>query len=383
MRENPESFLRVIFPEAGQKGKKTRPNSRERFIKVRERFEEFCLKGVFLRENTPSLYLYQLQSRTEHYMGFVGGASVPEQEAGRIKKHEQTLEKREELLKEYLKVCDINADPVLLCHPDRSDLDRIVNQIRNDPPEYDFTTEDDGRSHRLWVIRDEDRIQEIQSIFSEIPSLYIADGHHRSASSVRLAQEMRGAKGGQSENGGSEHYMAYFLPESQLSIHGYHRCIKDLNGYGKLDFLKALERDFILRSTREPVEPNALHEFGLYLDGEWFRLYPDPGLFDHEDPVHSLDASILYDRILLPLLNVQDPRNSERVHFHGAPKGIEPMMEDVDRGEYRLAFSLSPVPLEQLKEVADREEVMPPKTTWIEPKLRSGLMVYRMGLKRS
>jgi uncharacterized protein (DUF1015 family) len=383
LQKNPDSFLHVIFPEAGQKQKRTRPNSKERFRKVRERFDEFHHRGVFIQEDQPALYLYELSSGNDRYIGFIGGASVEERERDLIKKHEQTLEKREELLKEYLKVCDINADPVLLCHPDREDLKEIVRGIREGPPSYDLVTEDDGRRHRLWPILDQGLIDRIRGVFDRIPALYIADGHHRSASSVRLAEEMQEASADRSNEAGFEHFMAYFLPESQLRIHGYHRCIKDLNGYDPKDFLRALHRHFRVIPSGTPVEANALHEFGLYLDGKWYRLHPHPESFDHDDPVGSLDASILYDRVLLPLLDVRDPRNSERVHFHGAPKGLDPMVADVDRGKFRLAFTLAPVPLEQLKEVADRGMVMPPKTTWIEPKLRSGLLIYRMGLHGS
>lgn len=382
LRENPDSFLHVIFPEAGNKKKRTKPNTKARFLKVRERFEEFHQQGIFLREEEPALYLYELRSRNSCFIGFIGTASVRDQENGVIRKHEQTLEKREELLKEYLKVCDINADPVLLCYQDDQDLRELMDEVRTTPPTYDLLTEDDGRQHRLWPILNKDRIRKVQKQFERMPALYIADGHHRSASSLRLAEELR-TRSPQGEEAGYERFMAYFIPESQLQVHGYHRCLSDLNGYTVQGFLEALQKAFTLIPSDSPVEPESLHEFGLYIDGAWYRLHPDPSGFDHKDPIGSLDASILYHKVLLPLLNVKDPRNSQRVHFHGAPKGLAPLKKDVDQGKFRLAFTLAPVPIEQLKEVADQGLVMPPKTTWSEPKLRSGLLVYRMGLHGS
>lgn len=384
LSENPVSFLHVIFPEAGQKKKLTQPNTRARFEKVKQRFETFRDQEIFIREESPALYLYELRSETSSFLGFVGTASVRDQEKGMIRKHEQTLEKREELLKEYLKVCDINADPVLLCHQKDHELEKLAEDIRTSPPAYDLSTDDDDRHHRLWPVYDKKRIEHIKKVFHRMPALYIADGHHRSASSVRLAEEMRGNRQAeQCEGAGQEHFMAYFIPEDQLEVHGYHRCIKDLNGFDVQSFLLQLEKDFVLTPEEAPIEPKTLHEFGLYLDGSWYRLHPRSNSFDHEDPVGALDASILYDRVLWPLLNVKDARNSERVYFHGSPKGLNPMIENVDQGSFRMAFTLAPVPVEQLKEVADQGLVMPPKTTWSEPKLRSGFLIYRMGLHGS
>lgn len=379
----PESFMHVIFPEAGKKRKETLPNSKERFEKVREQFDTFHEKGNLIREEEPALYLYELRTNEKTFFGLIGAASVEDLEENRIKKHEQTLEKREELLKEYLKVCDINADPVLLAHPPDAELSEIIEKIRQEEATYDFETQDDQRHHRLWPIRDQEWIKKIREIFAGMDSLYISDGHHRSASSLRLAQEMRRTLENPHPEAGYEAFMAYFLPEDQLSIHGYYRCITDLNGYSEKEFLKHLEKDFQVIPTKGPVAADTLHEFGLYLDGNWYLLYPDPSRFDHRDPVGSLDASILYDLVLAPILGVEDPRNSERVHFHGAPKGMDPMLRDLKKGTYRVAFTLAPVPIEQLKEVADQGKNMPPKTTWIEPKLRSGLLIYRAGLHGS
>lgn len=382
LHNDPYSFLHVIHPEAGKEVKETLPNTKERFEKVRQQFEAFYRSGVFVREGEAALYLYELTGPEGTYCGLIGGASVEDLKKDRIKKHEQTLEKREKLLKEYLKVCDINADPVLLCHPRHAPLDELIEHIRIEEPEYDLRTEDDGKRHRLWPILQKDWIRRIQECFSSMSTLYIADGHHRSASSLRLAEELE-KEGAEADEDGYAAFMAYFIPEDQLNIHGYHRCVTDLNGYSTEDLLKELEADFQVIPSSGPVDADTLHEFGLYLDGNWYLLYPYPDRFDHRDPIGSLDASILYERILSPLLDVQDPRSSERVYFHGAPKGLDPMIRDLEAGKFRVAFTLAPVPLEQLKEVADRGRVMPPKTTWIEPKLRSALLIYRMGIHGS
>lgn len=380
LNEEPYSFLHVIHPEAGSKTKRTRPNSRERFLKVLERFEEFEKEGVFFQDERPGLYLYELTTPQRTFTGFIGTASVEELKNGGIRKHEQTLAEREELLKEYLKVCDINADPVLLAYPDDKTLEERIEELRSGTPEYDFHSSDDDRHHRLWPVFDPELIREIEERFEAIPALYIADGHHRSASSLRLALEMREKTGKSDGKEGFDRFMAFFIPESQLLIHGYHRCLKDLNRHSPRSFLEEVGKKFSVQKSDAPVESHTLHEFGMYLDRNWYRLYPDLSTVPHDDPVDSLDASILYDRLLLPVLEVEDPRTSKRVHFHGSPKGLELLMRSVDEGEYRVAFTLAPVPVEQLKEVADRGEVMPPKTTWIEPKLRSALLIYRMGL---
>ncbi len=376
--QNPDSFLHVINPEYHKKNRSP-PNSVERFQKTRERFEEFMKKGILQEAPQKGLYLYQQRTRAHSYLGIIGCATVDDALNGTIRKHEKTLAEREKLMTRYLRTCDINAEPVLLTYRDDEEIERIIDRITSDPPEFDLSAPDDGTQHRLWPVTDPMSIQRLQERFADKDALYIADGHHRSASSVRLAQEKRKENPNFTGEEGFNFYMAYFLPESQLTIQGYHRLVKDLNGLSSEAFLEALNKDFEVQSAKKSTE-TAVHRIKLFLEGNWFSLIPRKGSYQEDDPRSSLDAEILQEKVLEPLLNIDDPRTSKRIDFPGMLDKTEDIETLVRKRGIAAAFVLHPVTLEQLKAVADAGEIMPPKTTWTEPKLRSGLTIYRMGI---
>ncbi len=379
LREDPYTFLHIINPDWEEKNR-PKPHSEARLQQIRGRFEEFLEEGILVEDDKQYFYLYEQVDGDQHYLGIIGCISIDDRLNGTIRSHEETLTKRENLLKEYLKVCDINAEPVLLSYPDEKGLEDKMQVFLRSEPDHAFTTTDDNVSHRMWHIGDPEDIAFIREHFASIPNLYIADGHHRVASSVLLGQEKREALGQWTGKEGFNFFMAYFIPESRLSIFGYHRAIKDLNDLSPEAFLQALEKDFEVREEPGPVEPSQVHRFGLFLEGCWYSLTARPDSFDDNDPVRSLDSSILYHNILYPILGIRDPKASDRVQFAGGPNGMGNLMGLMKKRKMKAGFVLHPVTIQQLKDVSDTGKNMPPKTTWIEPKLRSGLTVYRMDL---
>ena len=373
LESNQYSFIHIINPEFNEdKTERTESNSVERFLKVRSKYDQFKLESTLKKDDKPSFYIYQ--QKGEHaFTGIIGGASVEDYNKDVIKKHEDTLTNREQVFKTYLDVCEFNAEPVLMMHEDNQSLASVIESYTNSRPEYEFTTTDDV-VHNLWVVENVSHIDQISKAFEAIPKLYIADGHHRSASSAILGNERKKNHG--NEQASDQFFMTYFLPESELKIFEFNRLIKDLNGHTKHSFMDALSLHFDLKENSQSVlKPASPGEFCLYLEDEWFRYaFKTPNHSD--DPVKSLDAQILSDYVLDPILDIKDLKTSERIHFEGGPNGVNRMISLVDEGKYKAAFSLFPVTIDQLKSVADHGLTMPPKSTWVEPKLRSGLTIY-------
>jgi uncharacterized protein (DUF1015 family) len=372
---NPFTFLHVINPDFDD-GVKTKPGSKERLVKVKRRFKSFIREKILKRDEKPAYYIYrQIKNNTE-YIGIIACTSIDDYMNGVIKIHEQTITQREEKLKEYLEVCEFNAEPVLFCYPNDKELDSFIVERSRHSPDYDFTTTDKVR-HTLWVTSDTKNVKLISQRFAAIPSIYIADGHHRSASSALLGVTRRKQHKNYTGEEAFNFYLGVFFAESQLKIYDYNRIVKDLNGLTVPDLLKKLKTKFDIEEKKEALfKPTQKHEMSMYVDGKWYSLISKEGTYNSSDPVGSLDASILTGHILSPLLDVHDLKTDKRIGFVPGIKGPEALKQAVDEKKAAVAFGLYPVTMEHLKWIADTNTIMPPKSTWVEPKMRSGLVIY-------
>lgn len=373
LETNPYTFLHVINPEF-HADDKTKPNTPERYQKSRDKLNEFLEQGIFIKEETETLYLYRQTKNGHEFLGLIGGASVDEYNNGKIKKHEATITAREKHFSEYLKVVECNAEPVLLFHEENIELSSLLNLLAENRPEYEFSTTEKLK-HEIWLISDPEKIKEIQGFYSNLSHVYIADGHHRCASSARFGDESETAK-----DSIQNHFLAYFISEESMEIFDYNRLVNDMNGLTTLEFLTAVQENFtLLEVTNVQSHIRSVHNILMYIEGKWFNLKIKESLLDRSDPVKGLDTAVLTDYLLDPILNIKDLKTDERINFISGTKGLEGIMEDVDSGKNRIGFALFPVTPDQLKAVADNNCIMPPKSTWIEPKLRSGLTMYPLG----
>ena len=376
LKTNPFTFLHVLRPGFGSIPAKN-TDRREYLLEIKSKFEEFMKSGILVQDEQPSYYIYRQIKDNRSQTGIIGCISIDDYFTGVIKKHEETLRVREEKLKNYLSIVDINAEPVCFAFDDHKTLNDVIHNYTSQPPLCDFSTTNEIR-HQLWMIDDEAELGKIQQAFSEIDSIYIADGHHRSASSCLLGEEKRVIRG-KPDGELSDYFMGIFLPASELIIMDFNRLVKDLNGLSKIDFMKLLmEKLEVEKIEVNNVRPIKIHEISMYLDKEWFRIKIPKGEIDESNPVANLDAELLNTLILEPILGIKDIRNDKRVQFLGGHEGMKGLESRVDKGKYKVAFALFPVSMEQLKAVADNGQVMPPKSTWIEPKLRSGLTIYSL-----
>lgn len=374
---NPYTFLHIISPDFSD-GKKTKPGSEERLKKVKARYLKFVKDGVFVTEDQPCYYIYQQVNNSTIYTGIIGCSNIDDYFNGIIKIHEQTITEREQKLKHYLEVCDFNAEPVLFCYPDDKIIDELIAKSIQSEPINDFTTTDRLR-HKLWVVSDPVRIKQIQERFSKIPAVYIADGHHRSASSALLGKSRREENPNYTGNEPFNYYLGAFFSETQLKIFDFNRVVKDLNGLSPEDFIHILSTKFeIIEKGIDLHKPERMHNFSMYLNGKWYSLDAKKEIIQQEDPVGSLDAFILTEHILSPIFNIHDLKTNKRIEFISGIKGLKELKKQVDSGKFKVAFALYPVEMKQLKHIADTNNSMPPKTTWVEPKMRSGLVIYSL-----
>ncbi len=372
---NPFTFLHVINPDYGD-GIKTKPGSKERLIKVKNKFKAFVNEKIFLKDNKPTYYFYRQIKDGNVYIGIIACTSIDDYMNGVIKIHEQTLTQREEKLKDYLEVCEFNAEPVLFCYPNDSEIDKITDNTIKERPEYDFTTTDKVR-HSLWTVNNETTVNKIKERFSKIPNIYIADGHHRSASSTLLGKTKRSNLKNYTGNEAFNFYLGVFFPETQLKIYDYNRVVKDLNNLSIKEILNKLENNFtVTKINANDYKPQGIHEISMYADKTWYSLKVNKSLYNANDAVGSLDAAILTEHILSPILNIHDLKTDKRIGFIPGIKGSVELKKQVDEGKYAIAFGLYPVTMNHLKWIADTNNIMPPKSTWVEPKMRSGLVVY-------
>lgn len=377
LRGNPYTFLHVINPDFND-GKKTKPGSDERLLKVKAAYLRFRKENIFVNDRSACYYIYQQAKEGIVYTGIIGCSSIDDYFNGIIKIHEQTLTEREEKLKHYLEVCDFNAEPVLFSYPNDVVIDELTEKIIATEPAYDYSTTDKVR-HKLWVVNDEKQVKQIEERFSKVPAVYIADGHHRSASSALLGKTRRDANPKYTGKEAFNYYLGIFFPETQLKIFDFNRVVKDLNGLTAEEFIKRVAEKFtITEKGKEVYKPLKKHNFSMYLEGKWYSMDPKNEIVHNEQPVGSLDASILTEHILSPILDIHDLKTDKRIGFVSGIKGTKALKDQVDSGKFTVAFGLYPVEMQQLKHIADTNNIMPPKTTWVEPKMRSGLVIYSL-----
>lgn len=376
LESNPYTFLHVINPEF-RADNKTQPNSIERFQNVKDKFKEFCEQGIFMQDEKDSYYLYRQITKTNTYIGLITGIAIDDYLNGTIKIHEHTLTQREETFKTYLDVCQFNAEPVLLTYKDNPKVDTIINKYINTRSEYEFCTTHHIKQD-LWLINDKNDIETLSNAFNEINEIYIADGHHRSASSVLYAQSKREEFSKYNPNDKFNYFLSYLIAESNLNIIEYNRTVSSLNNHSPESFLKEVEKVFDVEIKEKIFTPSKRHDFSMYLAGKWYSLTAKKGTYDAEDNVGNLDSKILTQNILTPILGISDLKTDNRIEFIEGTKGAIGLQQKVDNEEAVVAFGLYPVSIEQLKAVADANDIMPPKSTWIEPKMRSGLTIYSL-----
>lgn len=365
LSSNPYSFIHIINPDFHDDDRAT-PGSRELFIKVRNRYEEFRDNGYLIQDDSPGFYVYEQAHEAGFAIrGLIAATSNQDYLDGRIKRHEQTLAAREKMFKEYLEVTGFNAEPVLLAYPDSPTVEDVMDRVIGHSPMYDFSTTDQVR-HRLWRLDDPEFIQNVQQVFSTMDSFYIADGHHRTASSALLTSQ----DDIQDEVERSRDFcMSFLVPASQIHIEPFHRLVRDAGGRSRKEIIEELSARMRVKGPLDDPGNLPKGHMGLYMEGDWFRLETDC-------PTDILDASYCSSQILGPLFGITDLRSDRRIRFFEGGMGLAPLMEVVDSGEAELAIALSPAGIEDVIRIADAEDTMPPKTTWVLPKLRSALTIY-------
>ena len=344
-----------------------------------EHFQMFQDKGWLVQDEKENYYVYAQTMNGKTQYGLVVGAYVPDYMNGVIKKHELTRRDKEEDRMKHVRVNNANIEPVFFAYPDNAELDAIVAKYTAGEPEYDFIAPGDGFGHTLWIVDQPEDIEAITKAFAAMPALYIADGHHRSAAAALVgaekAQQNPNHKGDEEYN----YFMAVCFPANQLTIIDYNRVVKDLNGLSAEEFLAAVEKNFIVEEKgAEIYKPEALHNFSLYLEGKWYSLTAKEGTYDDNDPIGVLDVTISSNLILDEILGIKDLRSDKRIDFVGGIRGLGELKKRVDSGEMKVALALYPVSMKQLMDIADSGNIMPPKTTWFEPKLRSGLIIHKL-----
>ena len=377
--DNEMSLYHIIKPEIDFS-----PDTSEYDPKVYEQaarnFKKFQDKGWLVQDEKPAYYIYAQTMNGKTQYGLVVGAFVDDYLNGTIKKHELTRKDKEEDRMKHVRVNDANIEPVFFAYPDNKVLDELINKyVKNNAPEYDFIAPIDGFGHQFWVISDANDIDVITKEFAKMPALYIADGHHRSAAAALVGAEK--AKNNPNHKGDEEYnyFMAVCFQASQLTILDYNRVVKDLNGLTSAQFLEKLEKNFdVQRMGKEIYHPTGLHNFSLYLDGEWYSLTAKKGTYNDADPIGVLDVDISSRLILDEILGIKDLRTDKRIDFVGGIRGLNELKERVDSGEMKMALALYPVSMQQIMDIADSGKIMPPKATWFEPKLRSGLVIHKL-----
>lgn len=375
---NPMSLYHIIKPEINFE-----PGTDEHDPKVYtsavEHFREFRQKGWLVQDSQDKYYVYAQTMNGHTQYGLVVAAWVEDYMEGRIKKHELTRKDKEEDRMKHVRVNNANIEPVFFAYPHRDDLDQIIASITAGEPEYDFVAAPEGFRHTFWVINEPATIERITQIFKEIPSMYIADGHHRSAAAALVGNEKKLQNPHHTGNEEYNYFLAVCFPDNQLNIIDYNRLVRDLNGLTDEQFLETLKADFeVEKMGKEIYKPQRLHNFSLYLSGEWYSLTAKQGRYDDQDPIDVLDVTISSNLILDKILGIKDLRTDKRIDFVGGIRGLGELKRRVDSGEMKMALALYPVTMQQIINIADSGNIMPPKTTWFEPKLRSGLVIHEL-----
>ena len=375
---NEKSLYHIIKPEIDFEPGTSEYDPRV-YERAAENFKKFQEKGWLVQDDKEQYYIYAQTMNGKTQYGLVVCAFVEDYLNGVIKKHELTRRDKEEDRMKHVRVNNANIEPVFFAYPDNSVLDALIMKYAKTVPEYDFIAPIDGFRHQFWVISDDKDIETVTKEFAAMPSLYIADGHHRSAAAALVGAEK--AKQDPNHNGTEEYnyFMAVCFQASQLTILDYNRVVKDLNGLSSEEFINALKKNFdVVEKGADIYKPDHLHNFSLYLDGKWFSLTAKAGTFDDTDPIGVLDVDISSRLILDEILGIKDLRSDKRIDFVGGLRGLEELKRRVDSGEMRMALALYPVTMKQIMDIADSGKIMPPKATWFEPKLRSGLIIHKL-----
>ena len=376
--DNEKSLYHIIKPEIDFPVGTSEYDPRV-YEKAAENFKKFQDKGWLVQDDKEQYYIYAQTMNGKTQYGLVVGAYVNDYLTGVIKKHELTRRDKEEDRMKHVRVNNANIEPVFFAYPDNTVLDSLIMRYASTEPEYDFIAPVDGFRHQFWVISSDDDIKTITEEFAKIPALYIADGHHRSAAAALVGAEK--AKQNPNHKGDEEYnyFMAVCFQASQLTILDYNRVVKDLNGLSAEEFLAALAKDFVVEEKGTDIyKPESLHNFSLYLDGKWYSLTAKDGTYDNTDPIGVLDVDISSRLILDNILGIKDLRSDKRIDFVGGLRGLGELKRRVDSGEMRMALALYPVTMKQIMDIADSGKIMPPKATWFEPKLRSGLIIHKL-----
>ena len=372
---NPYSFLHVIHPAYANAQK---VSLEKRFKAVANKYQDFKHDQILIEEEHPVFYLYEIQSKGQTFTGIIAGTSVKDYQNNVIKKHEDTLQYRVELFKDYLHQTNFNTEPVLITYPDSVEINTFIALRKKSKPVYEYSTTNKEK-HTLWKIDTQSEVDWLQEHFENIPNLYIADGHHRSAS-AELLYEQDKHLGNENLN----YFMSFLIAESNVKIYEFNRLIRDLNGLSKDEFIKKLSEHFVIIAKDQEIwKPQNKFEFGMYLDGSFYALFykHNNNVISSEDEksiLDNLDAQILYDKVLFPLLGIEDLRNDERIDYIPGKQSISVIKDLIDEGEFEVGFMLYPSDINEIKALADNNLIMPPKSTYIEPKFRSGLVVYEL-----
>lgn len=372
---NPFSFLHIINP--GYKFDK-KVSGAERFKLVHNRYLEFLEDDILLKDANDSFYLYQIEKNDLKCCGLFCATSVEDYQNNVIKKHENTIQRREELFADYLKTVEFNAEPVLMTYADNASIASIIKKEKQSEPDYLFTTTDKV-THSLWSISDKTTIDSLEIEFHKIDALYIADGHHRSASSNLLSKNHKKDNPKHTGEESYNYFMSYLIPESEIHIYEFNRMVKDLNGLTKEQFLINLDELYRIENQGSTLyKPTKKHHFSMYLDGEFYSLYLRRKVYQFTDTLSELDTQILFKTILEPILGIKNLRKDKRIQYGYGKHNVIKMKDEIDKGNFAIGFSLVPITVDEIKAIADAGLVMPPKSTYIEPKLRSGLAIYEL-----
>lgn len=377
-KDNPNSFYHIIKPEIDFADDADH-YAPEVYKKGKENFDKLVDGGLMVQDDTENYYAYQIIMDGHKQTGLVGCCAIDDYFNNIIKKHELTRPDKEEDRKNHVRYSKLNYEPVFFAYPHVNSIDELVTDVKQANPVYDITT-NDGIQHTLWVINNADKVATIKNLFEErVPSIYVADGHHRTAAGALVGEEFRNEAGGNKDDGGRYNYfMAVLFPDNQLKIIDYNRVAKDLNGMDEAAFVAKVSEKFDVEETSGIYKPEALHHFGMYLNNKWYKLVAKDGTYNDNDPVGVLDVTILSKQVLEPLLNIVDLRTDKRIDFVGGIRGLGELEKRVNSGEMEVAFALHPVSMQQLMDISDNDMIMPPKVTWFEPKLRSGMFVHEL-----
>ena len=376
--DNEKSLYHIIKPEINFPVG-TDEHDPKVYDSAAEHFQLFQDKGWLVQDEKENYYVYAQTMNGKTQYGLVVGAYVPDYMNGVIKKHELTRRDKEEDRMKHVRVNNANIEPVFFAYPDNEELDKIVAKYTAQHPEYDFIAPGDGFGHTFWIIDQQEDIDAITKAFAAMPALYIADGHHRSAAAALVGAEKANQNPNHQGDEEYNYFMAVCFPANQLTIIDYNRVVKDLNGLTPEEFLAAVGQNFVVEEKgTEIYKPQALHNFSLYLEGKWYSLTAKEGTYNDNDPIGVLDVTISSNLILDEILGIKDLRSDKRIDFVGGIRGLGELKKRVDSGEMKVALALYPVSMKQLMDIADSGNIMPPKTTWFEPKLRSGLVIHKL-----